>query len=462
MWPRPGVLFRLFALAHVGGAAQRPPLSLKFYNFTTKVDHFTYSNNDTFQLRYAMSDEHWNKSGGPIFFYAGNESPVETFIYNTGIMWEWAPEFKALVVFGEHRYQGTSLPFGNDSFKGPEYTGYLTSEQALADYADLLTWLKNNLPGAKTSKVVAFGGSYGALLSTWFRIKYPHIIDAVLASSTPVRMFPGLHQCGVYFEATTTAYEKSSPGCSKLVSKTWPVLDQFGSTEDGRQTLQEKFQLCEALNESSYLDFRDWVRDTYTFLAMVNYPFSANLIGELPAFPVKAACNLLRNQPAEGEAAVDGSAKVMNLFYNSSGNRPCMDIHLVSKQLAWNFQECTEIIWPTCSDGIHDMFYPREWNAEEYVTGCQERFGVTPEFDKITTTYPVPELQTASNIVFTDGDLDPWASFGLKKAPNKNTKYILIEGAAHHVDLQFSRPDDPRSFKNARNAAKKAIWGWIS
>ncbi|KAH9385080.1 hypothetical protein HPB48_027117 [Haemaphysalis longicornis] len=62
--------------------------------------------------------------------------------------------------------------------QGPEYTGYLTSDQALADYADLVTWLKNNLPGAKTSKVVAFGGSYGALLSTWFRIKYPHIIDA--------------------------------------------------------------------------------------------------------------------------------------------------------------------------------------------------------------------------------------------------------------------------------------------
>ncbi|XP_072141719.1 lysosomal Pro-X carboxypeptidase-like [Dermacentor andersoni] len=451
----------IFTLAPLDVAAQQRALPYQLYNFTTKVDHFSYGNNATFQMRYIMADKYWDKTKGPIFFYPGNEMRIEALVHSTGIMWEWAPRFKALLVFAEHRYHGLSLPFGNDSFKDLDHMGYLSSEQAMADYVDLLTWLKRNLPGAKHSKVVTFGGSYGAMLAAWMRMKYSHVVTAALASSAPFRMFPGLGSCDRYYIGVTQAFEKSSWGCSKVVSCTWPALDKLGSTPEGCKTLQAKFRTCHALEPSNYPEFRDWIRDTYSILAIINYPFAATFLGAIPAHPVKAACNILRSGAKTDENMVDAVAKVMNLTYNGTGKSPCSNVYLRANMHAYRFQECTELIHPTCSDGVKDMFYPQEWDPEKFAERCRKRFGVTPEFDGMLKKYPIPNFEMASKIFFSDGDLDPWAVHSLNYAPTPETRYLLIKGAAHHVDLQFSHRDEPRSYRNAREAARRAIAEWI-
>lgn len=43
---------------------------------------------------------------------AGNEADVSLYVGASGLMWENAPEFRALLVFAEHRFYGESLPFG--------------------------------------------------------------------------------------------------------------------------------------------------------------------------------------------------------------------------------------------------------------------------------------------------------------------------------------------------------------
>ena len=89
-----------------------------------------------------------------------------------------APEYGAMLVFAEHRYYGESMPYGEDSLgPNPNKTGYLTSEQSLADHSNLITYLKKTIKGAEHSPVIAFGGSYCGMLSAWIRVKYPHLVD---------------------------------------------------------------------------------------------------------------------------------------------------------------------------------------------------------------------------------------------------------------------------------------------
>lgn len=91
-------------------------------------------------------------------------------------MWDIASEFGALLIFVEHRYYGDSMPYGNQTYVDPKNLAYLTVSQTLADYVDLIQFLRSD-PNRKHSPVIAFGGSYGGVLSAWLRMKYPHTVQ---------------------------------------------------------------------------------------------------------------------------------------------------------------------------------------------------------------------------------------------------------------------------------------------
>jgi len=462
----------LFATTAV--SAQTPtPYNYETRWFTVPLDHFNFAHmGEAFQLRYLYNDEFY-KPGGPIFFYTGNEGAIDVFCNNTGFMWDIAPEFNALLVFAEHRYYGESLPYGTmkDSYTN-EHLVHLSAEQALADYALLLGSLKSNMSLLDTP-VISFGGSYGGMLSAWFRFKYPHVVAGSIAASAPIWWFNNAtteFDPKAYSRIASDDFRAVSQSCFDGIAKSWDAMKQVAAWEGGLKTLENELGLCSGTLQKPK-DVEDtlfpWLSNVYSTLPMADYPYPTTFLGPLPGNPVNVACSywpesLNQSDPIELLHATRASA---NLFFNYSGEAFPICFNLSGPALAslgdltpWDYQSCTEMILPIGQYGPpSDLFYVAPWDLQGDIDYCQQTFGATPQARWVSTFFgSYHDWQTTSNIVFSNGNLDPWHGGGVLNDLSPTVVSVWIDGGAHHLDLRASDPLDPPSVIEARR--KEVEW----
>ncbi|EDO36007.1 predicted protein, partial [Nematostella vectensis] len=431
------------------------------------LDHFNFRTSATFSQRYLVNIANWRK-GGPIFFYTGNEGDITWFANNTGFMWDNAKEFGAMLVFAEHRYYGETLPFGKRSYESPKYLGYLSSEQALADFATLIRHIKLTTPGATGSPVIAIGGSYGGMLSSWIRMKYPNLVTAALAASAPILYFQGLTPCEGFNEIVTKDFHRDGgDSCVNSIRKSWSVIEKLGATQSGRKTLTSVFNTCSPIKTKyNVTQLQDWLSETWANLAMVNYPYAATFLEPLPAWPIKKVCSHLTDADLPDVALLKAVAGAVGVYYNSSGQAKCFNLsqQAVSSlgDKGWDFQACTEMVMPMCSDGVNDMFKPVKWDFEAFAESCQGSYGVKPRQYWVEVQYGGRDISAHSNIIFSNGLLDPWFAGGVTKSLSPSLVAVLVEEGAHHLDLRHSNPADPPSLIKARQTEKEYLHRWIS
>uniref|UniRef100_A0A1B0CY54 Lysosomal Pro-X carboxypeptidase n=1 Tax=Lutzomyia longipalpis TaxID=7200 RepID=A0A1B0CY54_LUTLO len=446
------------------------------YSYTTQwinvpVDHFSFANNDTFKLRYLKNDSFaFEPDSAVILFYAGNEGDIELFAQNTGFMWDAVADhsnrLNAELIFAEHsRYYGQSLPYGNKSYNSAKELGYLSSEQALADFASLLQEIN---PGNRRP-VVAIGGSYGGMLAAWFRMKYPHMVLGAIAASAPVLQFRNITPCGVYNRILTSVFSTAySNECSDNIRKSWAVLRSQSETDAGRALITRKFHLCANLTKHEDIgDLIDYLNDMYSNLAMANYPYPADFLAPLPAYPVREFCWRLKGKNLNDTQLVESLAEAVSVYSNYTNKVKCLDVKTSTTDAlgtrGWDFQSCTEMVMPMCSDGDKDMFEPEQWDFKKYSDDCFKKFGVRPrsEFEMITR-YGGYQIDSATNIVFSNGLLDPWSGAGVLRTPNNRIKIVIIPEGAHHIDLRAKNDKDPQSVRAARQIHINTIKEWLS
>ncbi|KAL6559152.1 hypothetical protein OROHE_006521 [Orobanche hederae] len=398
--------------------------------FTQILDHFNYNPHSywKFQQRYLINDKYWggSQNNSPIFVYTGNEGNIEWFALASCLR---------LHPSSKHRFYGKSIPFGGNktkAYSNSSTLGYLSSTQALADYATLILDLKKNLT-AMDSPVIVLGGSYGGMLAAWFRLKYPHVAIGALASSAPILNFDNI---------------------------TSPFSFNNIITQDFRS------EICKNYISAEYLE--SWLLDAYTYTAMSDYPIPTNFLNPLPAYPINQMCKAI-DDPKTGNDTLRKLYGAANIYYNYTGNAKCFNLIDDSDPHdlgGWSWQACTEMILLTEGNTEDSMFPASNYSYNDRLEYCKYYFNIEPRPSWISTEFGAHHIYRVlksfgSNIIFSNGLRDPWSGGGVLKTISKSIVAIVAKEGAHHADLRHSTDEDPGWLQHMRKREVKIISKWI-
>ncbi|EGC33895.1 hypothetical protein DICPUDRAFT_36006 [Dictyostelium purpureum] len=427
--------------------------AINYQWFTQNVDHFNIVNTDTFQQRYLINDQYYDGTG-PVFIMINGEGPMGLDTV-TGLQFVvWAKQLNALIVSLEHRYYGASFVTSDLSLDNLQF---LNSQQALADNAVFREFIaqKYNIPS--TTKWVSFGGSYSGALTSWFRIKYPHLVDITIASSGPVNPEVNFYQ---YLQVVQNSLQQTNGG-AECVQNIAIATDKVQSLlqQDNYGGVETLFDLCSQLeNANDVANFMNSLAGN--FMGVVQYnneePGQVN---------TQNLCDIMTNNTQ------DPLTNYIQLWNQFAGGE-CVDVSyssLVAESQnitndataiggrMWMYQTCTEFGYYQSSDGASstqpfgDLF-----GFAFQLQQCADIFGVpnmAPNTNWTLTEYgglsPAPSSITTT--LYVNGLIDPWHALGITPVSVPSIKNsLLITGTAHCADMMIPTSVSPSTLAPAQ------------
>lgn len=274
------------------------------------------------------------------------------------------------------------MPFPKDTAYTAANNQYLTVDQVMLDYNLLIKSVRYQY-GAVDKAVIVFGGSYGGMLASWLRMKYPQTFQGAFASSAPILYFPEAPTAPeeAFGDIITQDFTAVSAKCSSTIKEGWGYLTDIRNTTARKGDWKELgtvFNTCadiETVLDIDGLYFH--LMNGYSYMAMTNYPYPSSFLNPMPAWPVTVSCKYITDLPEPTEASltrdVNGGLsqrekdvftailKSVNVYFNSDSKTPkCTDFTDTDATgeldgYGWNVLACNQLAMPTCN-GENSMF----------------------------------------------------------------------------------------------------------
>ncbi|XP_067670200.1 putative serine protease K12H4.7 [Haliotis asinina] len=443
--------------------------------FQQKLDHFTASDDRHWKQRYFINDKFY-KPGGPAFLYIGPEVALPAIYAEKGAWLEYAKTHDAIGFALEHRYYGKSRPTTDVSTANLRY---LSVEQALEDLASFIVAC-NKEHNLKDIKWITFGGSYGGLLSTWMRLKFPHLVAGAVAHSAPLAV-PTIAP-----EYLVGAGEdmRIVPGCYETVSAAFDKVREILKTDSGVKTLQNLFRVCN-FDQTNRLDVENLMMDLVTpIVSTIQFNnINPGTLMLIPNQTISSMCNVLTDKTTGSPLQrLAEYARIYNQNYTVQKDqcRNTTFASLVSTGSVinyenndgfsirqWRYQQCTQIgvFVATTSDR---QPLGNAVSEDYYYKICEGMFGpafnqslVKRGHDDIIMNYGGLDIRV-TNVIYTQGTDDPWIKYGFTRNPNPRAYAVVVKGVGHVAAILPSSTSDSVDLKNARLEIQRLIGQFIS
>ncbi|XP_047115816.1 thymus-specific serine protease-like [Schistocerca piceifrons] len=432
--------------------------------FTQRLDHFNTSNNDTWKQRFFRNTAH-HEAGGPVLLYVGAETEANVAWVEAGFMASLCARLRGLCLELEHRFYGQSRPTRDLS---KENLRFLSAEQALADLANFIRQYRQEHADTLLVPWVVFGGSYAGNLAAWARLRYPHLVDAAVASSAPVLAnltFPG------YLEVVGEVIGANDAACLEDIRAAAAELEDRLRTEADSAIISKFFRLCTPLNASNTEDVAS-VEDVLEVPFANAVQSSSNKVGD----GVRRLCAAARNSP--GETALQRHAALAVADFGADARGSCLNATYVatiadlrrtnyssSSSRQWLYQTCTEFGYFVTTDSDKQPFGHRI--GVSFSGGiCEAVFG--PEFTLERTSHGVSATNThfggrspnVSHVVFVNGALDPWHRLSVTHDLSDTARAVVIPDTSHCADMLDDGPGDSNALHTARRRIAELVATW--